>query len=86
LSLDIARDCYLGTVKLRDFDETYAMDEWFDDSGSNGGSRIYRASAQRCWNCSQQAGRTWKSPELWAAYKKATRTSRGSLLGRLLRG
>jgi hypothetical protein len=26
--LDLARDGYLGTVKLRDFDETYAMDEW----------------------------------------------------------
>ncbi|WP_193727858.1 hypothetical protein [Paraburkholderia franconis] len=29
-------------------------------------------------------GGTWKSPELWAAYKKATRASLGSWLRRLL--
>ena len=83
--LDLARDDYLGTVNLRDFDETYAMNEWFDDFRQQWGltdlPRIRAVMLELL-----PAGRTWKSPELWAAYKKAARAPRGSLLRRLLGG
>ncbi|EUC12462.1 hypothetical protein [Paraburkholderia hospita] len=80
---DLVRDGYTGTVNLRGYDGTYTMDEWFGDFAGqwvlNDTPHIRATMLEQL-----SAGRTWKSPELWDAYKKAIRTSRDSWLRRLM--
>ena len=82
---DLARAGYMGTVKLRGFDATYALDEWFDDFSSQWAltdtSQIRAAMLQLL-----PPDNAWASPALWQAYKAATRPSPKSLLRRLLGG
>ena len=80
---DLVRDGYTGTVNPRGYDDTYTMDEWFGDFAGqwvlNDTPHIRATMLEQL-----SAGRAWKSPELWNAYKKATRTSRDSWLRRLM--
>ncbi|AXF05550.1 hypothetical protein [Paraburkholderia hospita] len=80
---DLVRDGYTGTVNLRGYDDTYTMDEWFGDFAGqwvlNDTPHIRATMLEQL-----SAGRTWKSPELWDAYKKTTRTARDSWLRRLM--
>jgi hypothetical protein len=80
---DLVRDGYTGTVNLRGYDDTYTMDEWFGDFAEqwalNDVPHIRATMHEQL-----PAGRTWKSSELWDAYKKATRAPRGSWLHRLI--
>jgi hypothetical protein len=80
---DLVIDGYSGTVNLRGYDDTYTMDEWFGDFAGQwvlNDTPLIRATMLE----QLTAGRTWKSPQLWAVYKNATRAPRGSWLRRLI--
>jgi hypothetical protein len=80
---DLVSDGYTGTVNLRGYDNTYTMDEWFGDFA---GQWVLNDTPPVRATMLEQlpAGRTWKSPELWDAYKKASRATRDSWLRRLM--
>ncbi|BCZ81861.1 hypothetical protein PTKU64_55360 [Paraburkholderia terrae] len=59
------------------------MDEWFGDFAGQwvlSDTPHFRATMLE----QLPTGGTWKSPQLWAAYKSATRVRRGSWLRRLI--
>jgi hypothetical protein len=80
---DPVRDGHTGTVNLRGYDDTYTMHEWFGDFA---GQWVLNDTPHIRATMLEQlpAGRAWKSPQLWTAYKNATRAPRGSSLRRLI--
>jgi len=72
------RNGYIGTIRIRNFDETYTLDEWFGDF-------------TRQWNLKDTdgiraamlallpPGRAWRSPVIFAAHKKAVESTTSKL-------
>jgi hypothetical protein len=81
--LDLSRAGYRGTIKLRDFDESYSLDEWFGDFAQQW-SLTDSPHIRNAMLHSLPPGETWKSPALWKAYRTASRPAPKSLLRRLL--
>lgn len=78
---EFCRNGYKGTINLHGFDDTYSMDEWFDDFRIQWRLIDTPAVRRKMLECMPQGPR-WESPVLYAAHETSVK---GSLRG-LLRG
>lgn len=82
--IDFHRNGYNGVIHLRGFDETYRLDEWFDDFRIVW--RLIDTHEVRTKMASKlPPGTKWKSPVLYAAHDQATKFSLPGLLRRVFR-
>ena len=73
---------YSGTVNIKGFDNTYEIDEWFNDFRIQW-SLVDTPSVQRKMIGLLPTGSKWSSPALYKAHKEATMFTIGGLLHRL---
>jgi hypothetical protein len=77
--LDLWKQGYKGTINLSGYDQTYSLDEWFDDF-----RRAYKLEDTTRVRATMQGklppGTSWAASSLYQAYKHATRPTMGRVL------